>query len=167
MGTLNKVILEFPSSAVWDNVLWIERTPLPADGGKWQEFFSLRKTTGRPIIVAFNAGDPALYPASVTDATLVSEAVAALRAMFGTAQIPDPVNSWVTRWQDDPWSRGSYSTVKPGANGKERVDLAAPVKGLLYFAGEATNVPTPSTVNGAYTSGQVAAAKLAAEDTSS
>jgi polyamine oxidase len=164
MGALNKVILEFPTSAVWDDVNWFQRVPLLSDGGKWQEFFTLRKATGRPIIVAFNAGDPALYPAGTTDATLVSEAVVALRGRFGAADIPDPVNSWVTRWQDDPWSRGSYSTVKPGAKGTERLDLAKPLKGLLYFAGEAASAKWPSTAHGAYATGETAAADLIEED---
>lgn len=56
MGTLNKVILSFPAAARWPNVNWIARLPLKSDEGRWREFFSLRKATGRPVMVAFTAG---------------------------------------------------------------------------------------------------------------
>jgi len=164
MGTLNKVVLEFPSSAAWDNVNWIDRIPLASDKGRWREFFSLRKVTGKPIIVAFNAGAAAQYKASVSDATLVGQAVAALRGIYGAAAIPDPVNSWVTRWHTNPYTLGSYSTVRPGATGTERADLYAPVTKLLYFAGEAASTKWPSTVQGAFETGKDAAALAASED---
>lgn len=56
MGTLNKVILGFPTTARWPNVNWFNRSPLPSDQGRWREFFSLRRITRRPVMVAFNAG---------------------------------------------------------------------------------------------------------------
>jgi monoamine oxidase len=114
------------------------------------------------VVVAFNAGDAALYPPGLTDAQLVSEAVAALRAMLGPKAVPTPVATWVTRWHEDPWSLGAYSVVGPGANGGERKALAAPVGGTLFWAGEATSGPWPATVQGAWASG-AAAAKAAAK----
>lgn len=167
MGTLNKVVMAFPDSAEWSDVNWIERLPLAADGGRWREFFSLRKATGKPVVVAFNAGDAALYPSSTTDQALVGQAVAALRAMFPDGGIPSaPSAYWVTRWHDDPFSYGSYSVVPPGANGRERAALAKPVGKLLYFAGEAAHKDYPSTVQGAWLSGLDAANKAASDNKS-
>jgi monoamine oxidase len=162
MGTLNKVILGFPDTAALPSVNWIERLPLPADNGRWREFFSLKKVAGKNVIVAFNAGDPALYPNSLSDGALVAQALSALREMYGAAAFPNPTYTHVTRWHDDPYSYGSYSVMPPGTNGKERPTLAAPVGALLYFAGEAAHKDYPSTVQGAYLSGQTAAAAAAA-----
>jgi monoamine oxidase len=108
------------------------------------------------------AGSPAEYPASTSDAALVTAAVNTLRAMFGAANIPEPVQTWVTRWHSDPYSFGSYSSVQPGAKGRERADLAATTAGRLFWAGEATHQRVPATVQGAWLSGAAAAAAAAA-----
>jgi hypothetical protein len=57
MGTLNKVILSLPAAAKLPSVNWISRIPLASDKGRWREFFSLKKATGRPVVVAFVAGE--------------------------------------------------------------------------------------------------------------
>jgi monoamine oxidase len=147
-------------SSGWSDSNWYERVPLASDGGKWREFFSLKKATGRNVMVAFNAGDAAKYPASDTDASLVSQALAALNGMFPSFG-SSPSQTWVTRWQDDPWTLGSYSYLKVGAKGTERKTLAAKIKNLLYFAGEHTSTDYPATVQGAYISGQDAASAAA------
>ena len=61
-----------------------------------------------------------------------------------------------TAWQQDPWSRGSYSYAVPGHAG-DRAILAAPVDDRLFFAGEATSPYDFSTAHGAYGSGLAAA----------
>ncbi len=67
----------------------------------------------------------------------------------------------ITRWQADPFARGSYSYLARGARLDQRRDLAAPVGQTLFFAGEATNSDHPSTVHGALLSGQRAAREVA------
>ena len=63
----------------------------------------------------------------------------------------------------DPYSLGSYSYHPVGSDGlDDRAALAEPVSPVLFFAGEATDSSWPSTVHGAYQSGQAAAAKAAA-----
>ena len=160
MGTLNKVTLAFPSGT-WDNVNWIDRVPLVSDAGRWREFFSLKAISTKQIMVAFNAGDPALYDNSVTDADLVAGALSAMRGMFGAGNIPDPTQTWVTRWQNDPYSYGSYSVLAPNADGTEQATLAATTDKVLFWAGEATSTKYPATTIGAYNSGQTAAAAAA------
>jgi monoamine oxidase len=166
MGTLNKVVLQFPDAATsnWDKAEWIDRYPLPADGGKWREFYNLKKAINKPVMVAFNAGDPALYPATTSDATLVSDAVTAMRQLYGAAALPDPVASWVTRWHTDPWTLGSYSVYAPGATGKERTTYAQPTSKLLYWAGEGTSKLYAATVQGAWVSGADAATAAARDN---
>jgi hypothetical protein len=157
-----QVILAFPPGTPLPKSNWLSRIPLPSDAGRWREFFSLQKVAGRPVVVAFNAGDAALYPPGLTDAQLVAQATAALRAMLGPKAVPQPAASWVTRWHEDPWSLGAYSVVAPGANGGERKALAAPVGKTLFFAGEAQSSQFPATVPGAYMSGAGAAKAAAA-----
>ncbi len=62
-------------------------------------------------------------------------------------------------WGTDPWARTGYSYVPPGGRGL-RAALAAPVGGVLFFAGEATHVVRPCTVHGAIESGERAAAEV-------
>ena len=64
-----------------------------------------------------------------------------------------------TCWQQDPWARGSYSYAMPG-HAEDRAELAAPIDGRLFFAGEACSPNFFSTAHGAYLTG-VAAAEAA------
>jgi monoamine oxidase len=68
--------------------------------------------------------------------------------------------STVRDWVADPYTFGSYSFPKPGGNAL-RPNLAAPIRGLLFFAGEATETPPHyQTVHGAYHSGRRAAREV-------
>lgn len=98
-----------------------------------------------------------------TDAR-VERALADLRVLFGND--PDPGDEldavFAHDWQADPWSRGAYSYVATGGT-NARAELAAPVDGVLFFAGEATeSAAEAGTVAGALHSGQRAAAEVLA-----
>ncbi|MBV8340280.1 MAG: FAD-dependent oxidoreductase, partial [Candidatus Eremiobacteraeota bacterium] len=59
-------------------------------------------------------------------------------------------------------ARGAYSYVTVGG-ADARADLAAPVDGTLFFAGEATSIHGQGgTVNGAIVTGERAAAEVVA-----
>lgn len=65
-------------------------------------------------------------------------------------------------WQSDPWSRGAYSYACVGGTGAH-AELARPLLGTLFFAGEATDSSGQhATVAGAVASGQRAAAEVLA-----
>ena len=81
--------------------------------------------------------------------------------MFGN-DIPEPEASLITRWGADPYSHGSYSFLALGANPDHYDDLAAPVGGRVFFAGEATSADFAATVHGAYLSGLRAAEEILA-----
>jgi len=76
------------------------------------------------------------------------------------AAIPDPTNGLITRWRADPFARGSYSYLSLDNRPGDRQLLAAPVRDILFFAGEATSISNPATVHGALMSGQDAAQAL-------
>jgi monoamine oxidase len=71
------------------------------------------------------------------------------------------LQSWhVHDWQSDPYSRGSYSYVGVGGE-RAQAELAAPVAGTLFFAGEATNSEGHhGTVHGAIETGERAAREV-------
>lgn len=72
--------------------------------------------------------------------------------------------SLVTRWDVDPWSRGSYSAIPAGTASTAREVLAdVLIGGRIALAGEFTATDYPSTVHGAYNSGLRAASTIVAE----
>ena len=158
MGLLQKTALLF------DSVFW------PADlhlfdwfGGtvpnQWAEWVNLYPFTKDPALVGFNVGDFAAGLEAKSDQQVTAEAVASLSAILGRS-IPQPRAVRVSRWGRDPFSLGAYSYMGIGASPKDRTNLAKPVDGRIFFAGEATSSLYPSTLHGAWLSG-LAAAKAA------
>jgi len=157
MGILNKCFLRFNSVFWAQNYDWIGT--IPTLNGRWAEWCSLSRQTGKPIIVGFNAADYGAQLEFSNDATIVQEAMATLRKVYGNS-IPNPVDYQITRWATDSFSSGSYSYIPVGAKGSMMDDLAANVSQTIYFAGEATNRKYPATVHGAYLSGVRAGTEL-------
>lgn len=62
-------------------------------------------------------------------------------------------------WQKDPYTRGAYSYAAVGGSGSAD-ELAKPIRGTLFFAGEATSSDETGTVAGAIESGKRAAKEL-------
>jgi len=82
-----------------------------------------------------------------------------LKKLVGNGIAKHIVGHNVTAWRGDPWVRGAYSAARPGA-AHQRRELARPLDGRLFFAGEATSTEFFSTAHGAYLSG-IAAAQAA------
>ena len=59
-------------------------------------------------------------------------------------------------WDHDPWIGGCYVAAKPGCY-SARAELARPIDGRLFFAGEAAHDCYMGDVHGAYLSGEAAA----------
>lgn len=73
----------------------------------------------------------------------------------GASAEPTVEGSVVTRWDTDPWSLGSYSALPAGTSWRARQTLSeAVLADQVVFAGEYTATDFPSTVHGAYRSGQ-------------
>ncbi|HPE12065.1 MAG: FAD-dependent oxidoreductase [Actinobacteria bacterium] len=90
--------------------------------------------------------------------------VAALSACGSTAKPSKRPTSVVTRWDTDPWARGSYSALPPGTPYWVREELGkAVIEGRIILGGEYTATDYPATVHGAYMSGQRAANRLLAK----
>ena len=76
-------------------------------------------------------------------------------------RVPAPIESLVTRWDTDPWSRGSYSALPVGTSPAVRRTLAdGIIGGRIALAGEYESTQYPSTTTGAYLSGRHSARRL-------
>jgi monoamine oxidase len=165
MGPVTKLVLRF-RSAFWERV----RGGRYRDGAFFHNadaafptFWTMLPLRA-PVLIAWAGGPKADALAGRDDAALAATALDDLRALFGDE--PDPRAEleavYAHDWQRDLYARGAYSYVSVGA-GEPRADLAAPVDGVLFFAGEAT-APTSEagTVAGALQSGERAAAEALA-----
>lgn len=157
MGVLNKLYLRFPQ------VFWDKETHLlgyiSTNKGEWAEWINLYRYTKQPVLLGFNAGSYGQAIESLTDPAIISRAMQTLQQMYGS-KIPQPVGHLITRWQQDPFSYGSYSYLATGATPGDRKILAESVNNRLFFAGEATSQKHPATVHGAFLSGVEAAKKI-------
>lgn len=171
MGALERIVLVF-DSAWWDpkgNLQpgWLN-PPIGPPGGLWNEWYSLSGTLGRPVLIGWNAGNTAVSAlARNNDASILASSLDVLSAMFPRLSIPQPTEYYVSHWQTNPWSLGSYSSIRPNVTATSLNDkLAVPVgsssSGQVLFAGEHTTSQYPSTMHGAILTGQREANRIIA-----
>ncbi|KIV85197.1 hypothetical protein, variant [Exophiala sideris] len=167
-GLLNKVILVF-ERPFWDvnrDMFGLLRAPRDSAGfnqtdykegrGQFYLFWNCIETSGLPVLIALMAGESAHEAEKVSDEVLVGQCVEQLQNVFGARNVPQPLESIVTRWGSDRFARGTYSFVAAEARPGDYDLIAAPIQNL-FFAGEATIATHPATVHGAYLSGLRAA----------
>ena len=170
-GVLNKVILVF-EKPFWDterDMFGLLREPTKqgsmaqedyaANRGRFYLFWNCMKTTGLPVLIGLMAGDAAHQAHNTPDEQIIAEVTNQLRNVFKNEAVPDPLETIVTRWGTDKFTRGSYSFVAAEALPGD-YDLMAQSVGNLHFAGEATCGTHPATVHGAYLSGLRAASEV-------
>ena len=93
------------------------------------------------------------------------------RSQINDLTVPDwPIDYFVSRWGNDPYSRGSFSYIPQGVNGLEELKAMSqpvydfclegdsskdnvPKRPLVLFAGEGTSPFHPSTIHGAFETG--------------
>lgn len=155
MGLLNKLVLTF-SDPFWPQA-YQHFANLSEEIGVLGEIANLQNLYGHPGLLLFLAGRPAWQREAWQDSQLRQEAWRLIRSLFSKAT---PALAFrATRWGADPFSRGSYSYLPPGASPRLRSELAQP-QPPLFFAGEATHESMSATVHGAFLSGRRAAAEL-------
>ncbi|CAG8356604.1 unnamed protein product [Penicillium salamii] len=170
-GIMNKVVLVF-EQPFWDtrrdmfgllrepaNAVTMVQEEYAANRGRFYLFWNVMKATGLPCLIALMAGDAAHQAESRPDEDIVKEVTGQLRNVFKHTPVPDPLETIITRWGQDPFTYGSYSYVAASAF-PDDYDLMAQPIGNLHFAGEATCGTHPATVHGAYLSGLRAASEI-------
>jgi monoamine oxidase len=113
---------------------------------------------GRDIVSCFFGGSFARELEET--GTMAEAAMAEMVNAFGSdvrSHLSEPLS---TSWFLDPFARGSYSAALPG-HAHRRADLAAPLDGRLFFAGEACSPDFFSTCHGGHLSGIAAASAVA------
>lgn len=169
-GVLNKVVLVY-SEPFWDqrrDIFGTLRNPLNrfsldqadyyAQRGRFFQWFNCTPTSGVPTLVALMAGDAAFYTEKTPNDELIDEATKVLKSVFGQ-EVPNPIESVVTRWGHDQFARGSYSYTGPNFQPEDYDVMAKPIENL-FFAGEHACGTHPATVHGAYISGLRAASDV-------
>jgi monoamine oxidase len=157
-GVLDKVILRFPH-VFWPATDWLEYVPSSTELGKFHDWFPLK---GLPVIIGFTAGFYGQQTESLTDQQTVDTAMTVLRDMFGSSNVPALVDYQLTRWDQDPFTYGSYSFYAVGSTRAMIDSFATSVSNRVFFAGEHTNRDYPQTTHGAYLSGERAANQIMA-----
>jgi monoamine oxidase len=116
-----------------------------------------------PLAVAWSGGPPAAALLAQGTAAVADRSLDTLAATLGLPRrrLQSQVEAfWTHDWLADPWSRGAYSYALVGGAGAAR-DLAKPIDGTLFLAGEATDAGGRNgTVEGAIASGLRAAGQV-------
>jgi monoamine oxidase len=170
MGSILRVVLRF-KTRFWTNESIARRASTESleslsfvqsndtDFPVWWTQYPLRA----PILVGWRGGPRARVLDRLSPLSLIDCAVTSLARAF--ALPPRRLHamldgSWTHHWDDDPLARGAYSYQLVGGETAPD-DLARPIRGTLYFAGEATAPDGRiGTVDGAIASGQRAARQV-------
>jgi monoamine oxidase len=161
MNAFEKVFLRF-AHRFWDDDVYVVRQQGP-DAAWWHSWYDLTALHGTPTLLTFAAGPAAVATREWTDEAIATSVLVQLRRLYGDA-VPEPTHVTVTRWQDDPYARGSYAYMTVGSSTDDHDALAQPVGGVLHLAGEATWTDDPATVTAALSSGHRAACRVLGRD---
>lgn len=114
----------------------------------WWTMYPLRA----PVLVGWSGGPTAV---ELTSGDIEHAALIDLANAFGMrrSRLEPMIDSMHTHdWTGDPYARGAYSYVGVGGINAAR-RLSQPLRGTLFFAGEATESENSGTVEGALASG--------------
>lgn len=130
----------------------------------WFPTWWSKAPSAAPVLIAWSAGPRAQQYCGQTQSAITGKAVEALAAILGmrTEHVRSRLQAaYFHDWQADPFCRGAYSYVLAGGAENAQRELAAPLAGTLYFAGEATDCQGHhATVHGAMASGYRAAKQI-------
>jgi len=116
---------------------------------------------GDPVAVIFTGGRFSEWLERQGQSAGEDYAISRVADVFGNDCKSHLTRCIVSAWASDPWTRGAYSSARPG-QGHQRRELARDVDGRLFFAGEAAIEVHQGTCHGAYLSGLETIARVAA-----
>ena len=125
----------------------------------WWTGFPLRA----PLLIAWSGGPAARELIRRGQGEIEGEALRVLSEHLGISRrrIESRLEGiWMHDWESDPFTRGAYSYARVGGSESAK-ELAKPVEGTLFFAGEAADAEGRNgTVEGAIATGLRAARKV-------
>jgi monoamine oxidase len=166
MGSVLKIVFRF-REPVWEDVLRFPRGASPEAEHKF--FFTgdpfptwwTASPLQAPMITAWAGGGAAIRARA--KGPLVDVALESLAKMLGIRRprLDRQLEEWHFHdWDADPFAHGAYSYVTVGSVSSQK-ELARPVAGTLFFAGEATALKGHNaTVDGAIETGRRAAREI-------
>ncbi|EKD69822.1 MAG: hypothetical protein ACD_46C00722G0005 [uncultured bacterium] len=159
-GLYDKIYLLF-DKIFWNNKHeWQIFLSDSANPDETLEVLNYNRFSKQPILLVFTAGNFAKQLEALPDEQVITKIMAILKKTYGSNS-PNPTAYLITRWWNDPFSRGSYSYPRIGSSEMSYKILAKPIQNKVFFAGEATSWAEPSTVTGAYLSGLRVAKEIA------
>ena len=125
-GLLDKVFLQFPTAFWRDKEIFSEVGQclfgnVTGVNPHHYMFFDVGKCLGNSggnspaILMSLISGKEAVACECLSDKELVAETMETLRKIFSHSPLPEPIAFRITRWGKDPYSRGSYTFLPPGA----------------------------------------------------
>jgi monoamine oxidase len=117
---------------------------------------------GIPSIEAVLCGDLGKWAFQKSDEMIQNAVLDFMECSMGLSNLREACTGChITRWEEDEFTRGSYSTFRLGTKDSHVDDLkAAEWNGSLIFAGESTEDEHMGSVHGALTSGKRAAKEV-------
>lgn len=150
-----KVILEF------EDVFWPNHShfliPYDPEMDAWLDIINLQYFNENKVPILITSIHSKLYQTQFTDEQYIHHFVKLIKNIYSDSFKPLK-NAWVTHWDLDPFTLGSYSYHPEGSSLDDNSDIARPL-GRVIFAGEHTN-RSPSNVQGAYFSGLAGAKQV-------
>ncbi len=152
LGSFDQIALELPG-----NPLGLPRDDLVIEKSSGPRTAALLANVGgSPLSVVAVAGTFGRTLSGQGDKAMTDFAVEWISGLFGTDWKKSMQRSFATQWNKDPWTLGALSAAAPGGQWARRA-LWEPLRGRVYFAGEATHETMWGTVGGAWESGVRAA----------
>ncbi|XP_001627682.2 lysine-specific histone demethylase 1A isoform X1 [Nematostella vectensis] len=116
------------------------------------------------VLVGFQSAEHAAQKVHLEEEVVRDRFLEQLDQIFGSHGNPRPASQCFMscvyyHWSKHPYVRGGYSASSAHAYGMRR-ELAKPISGRLFFAGEATHVTNPATVQAAIETGRRAASEV-------
>lgn len=153
MGLADKLFIQFPY-VFWDPVI----PSIYCTSPRFR--FILCRPNDRILQIKL-AAQTALDIEQKDDKETVDEFMILLRRIFSDKDIPEPTAFLITRWDQDPFAKGAYSTYFIGSDNQTAIDLAQECNDRIYWAGEHTNYGgSIGCVDSAFESGEREAKKL-------
>jgi monoamine oxidase len=161
-GPVLKVVLHFrrPFWRELDRGRYADASFFQAPGKPFPTFWTTLPVRA-PLLNAWTGGPSAARLCELSDDEIVRQAMDGVSSVFsGGDGVPELEAAYVHNWERDAYARGAYSYVATGG-GNARQELATPLGGTLFFAGEATDTTgEATTVTGALRSGARAALEV-------
>ena len=144
-----KVFMQFKERFYPDILLEGSRMSVMQDTWSSKIFYdaAFGKPTQQNILGLFTVSDNHLPRAILSDNELIEDVLTELTKIFGPIVGKTYIDGRVQNWSQEPHILGSYSMTNN--SDFDLTEILAPVKGKVFFAGEALGGDAQSTVHGA------------------